>query len=56
MLFPPLEIVNTAGPVSVPPAAVVRPPKPVIWPSVLEMFVRIVYSMDVFGFTRKGGI
>ena len=34
MLFPPLEMVNTAGPVSVPPEAVVRPPKTVIWPPV----------------------
>ncbi len=34
MLFPPLEMVNTAGPLSVPPAAVVSPPRTVIWPPV----------------------
>ena len=33
-LFPPLEMVNTAFPVSVPPEAVVRPPKTVSWPPV----------------------
>ena len=34
MLFPPLEMVNTAGPLSVPPAAVVSPPRTVSWPPV----------------------
>jgi hypothetical protein len=34
MLFPPLEMVNTASPLKVPPDAVVRPPRTVIWPTV----------------------
>ena len=34
MLFTPLEIVKTAGPLSVPPAAVVRPHRTVVWPPV----------------------
>lgn len=34
MLFPPLEMVKTAFPVSVPPAAVVAPPRTVSWPPV----------------------
>jgi hypothetical protein len=34
MLFPPFAIANTAGPLNVSPAAVVRPPKTVIWPPV----------------------
>jgi hypothetical protein len=34
MLFPPLAMVNTAGPVSVSPEAVIRPPRTVSWPPV----------------------
>ena len=34
MLFPPLEMVKTAVPLSVSPDAVVRPPKTVSWPPV----------------------
>jgi hypothetical protein len=34
MLVPPFEMVNTAFPVSVPPAAVVTPPRSVSWPPV----------------------
>jgi hypothetical protein len=34
MLFPPLEMVNTAGTLSVPPDSVNRPPRTVIWPPV----------------------
>ena len=34
MLFPPLEMVNTAFPANVPPEAVVKPPLTVIWPPV----------------------
>jgi hypothetical protein len=34
MLFPPLEILNTAGPLSVLPDAVGIPPRTVSWPPV----------------------
>ncbi len=34
ILFPPLEMVNTAGPLSVLPEAVVTPPRTVSWPPV----------------------
>jgi hypothetical protein len=34
MLVPPFEMVNTAFPVNVPPAAVVTPPRTVSWPPV----------------------